>query len=280
MHLDDYDPEAPRTLSAYDHWILARTGEAVRRVRAAAEGRGRTVRCYRADSTNIIVGGGTNNIVRGAAARHRQALGGGVLGLLAIAGIVVGNLAGLLLAILALRLAGLLFLGLLLGFLLLAGRFDLVLVLARGALLLALGLLSLLLVAAGRLLALAGLAAASLIAADALLGNLVDELVHLLDDSLLLVLGRATGLPLPQVVLNLFQHAPDLIEVLLALFDNLGLLGITLRPLGLIRFLGLSLSPGHRQGKKDRREESRESHPGVTVHGSLLEKRRSIWPAS
>jgi len=37
MHLEDYDPSAERTLSAYDHWILARTGEAVRRVRGALD---------------------------------------------------------------------------------------------------------------------------------------------------------------------------------------------------------------------------------------------------
>ncbi|MEC8192136.1 MAG: valine--tRNA ligase [Myxococcota bacterium] len=37
MHLEDYDPEAPRTLSPYDHWIMARTGEAVRRVRNALD---------------------------------------------------------------------------------------------------------------------------------------------------------------------------------------------------------------------------------------------------
>jgi valyl-tRNA synthetase len=38
MHLEDYDPAAERTLSPYDHWILARTGEAVRRVRTAIDG--------------------------------------------------------------------------------------------------------------------------------------------------------------------------------------------------------------------------------------------------
>ena len=37
MHFEDYDPSAERTLSAYDHWILARTGEAVRRVRGALD---------------------------------------------------------------------------------------------------------------------------------------------------------------------------------------------------------------------------------------------------
>jgi len=37
MHFEEYDPEAPRTLSPYDHWILARTGEAVRRVREALD---------------------------------------------------------------------------------------------------------------------------------------------------------------------------------------------------------------------------------------------------
>lgn len=37
MHLEDYDPDAPRTLSPYDHWVLARTGEAVRRVRQALD---------------------------------------------------------------------------------------------------------------------------------------------------------------------------------------------------------------------------------------------------
>jgi valyl-tRNA synthetase len=38
MNLDDYDPQAPRTLGTYDHWILARTGESVRRVREALDG--------------------------------------------------------------------------------------------------------------------------------------------------------------------------------------------------------------------------------------------------
>ena len=37
MHLEEYDPEAERTLSPYDHWILARTGEAVRRVRGSLD---------------------------------------------------------------------------------------------------------------------------------------------------------------------------------------------------------------------------------------------------
>ena len=37
MHSHAYDPAAPRTLSPYDHWILARTGEAVRRVRGALD---------------------------------------------------------------------------------------------------------------------------------------------------------------------------------------------------------------------------------------------------
>ena len=37
MHFEDYDPTAERTLSAYDHWVLARTGEAVRRVRSALD---------------------------------------------------------------------------------------------------------------------------------------------------------------------------------------------------------------------------------------------------
>jgi len=82
---------------------------------------------------------------------------------------------------------------------------------------------------------------------DASFGNLLDELAHLLDDSLLLVLGRAAGFLLPEVVLNLFQHTPDLIEVLLALFDNLGLLRITLR---LLDLPGLTLGPRYRQGKE------------------------------
>ena len=38
MHLDAYDPEAPRTLSPYDHWIRARFGAAVGRVREALGG--------------------------------------------------------------------------------------------------------------------------------------------------------------------------------------------------------------------------------------------------
>jgi valyl-tRNA synthetase len=38
MHLDGYDPSAPRTESAYDHWILARLGAAVARVRDALDG--------------------------------------------------------------------------------------------------------------------------------------------------------------------------------------------------------------------------------------------------
>ncbi|MCB9778122.1 MAG: valine--tRNA ligase [Alphaproteobacteria bacterium] len=33
MHLDAYDPDAPRTFSAYDQWIQVRLGESVRRVR-------------------------------------------------------------------------------------------------------------------------------------------------------------------------------------------------------------------------------------------------------
>jgi valyl-tRNA synthetase len=33
MHLEDYDPEAPRDLSPYDQWILARLGKAVSRTR-------------------------------------------------------------------------------------------------------------------------------------------------------------------------------------------------------------------------------------------------------
>ncbi|MBL8614218.1 MAG: valine--tRNA ligase [Deltaproteobacteria bacterium] len=37
MQLDGWDPTAPATLSPYDHWILARMGEAVRRVRAALD---------------------------------------------------------------------------------------------------------------------------------------------------------------------------------------------------------------------------------------------------
>jgi valyl-tRNA synthetase len=37
MHLDEWDPNAEAKLSPYDHWILARTGEAVRRVRAAID---------------------------------------------------------------------------------------------------------------------------------------------------------------------------------------------------------------------------------------------------
>ena len=37
MHLEAYDPEAPRTESAYDRWILARLGASVARVRAAFE---------------------------------------------------------------------------------------------------------------------------------------------------------------------------------------------------------------------------------------------------
>jgi valyl-tRNA synthetase len=37
MHFEDYDPAAERTLSPYDHWVLARTGEAVRRVRGALD---------------------------------------------------------------------------------------------------------------------------------------------------------------------------------------------------------------------------------------------------
>ena len=37
MNLTDYDAEAPKTLGVYDQWILARTGEAVRRVRDALD---------------------------------------------------------------------------------------------------------------------------------------------------------------------------------------------------------------------------------------------------
>jgi valyl-tRNA synthetase len=37
MNLTDYDVDAPRTLSVYDHWIQARAGEAVRRVRDALD---------------------------------------------------------------------------------------------------------------------------------------------------------------------------------------------------------------------------------------------------
>ena len=37
MHLSDLDPAAPATRSAYDQWILARLGEAVRRVRTALD---------------------------------------------------------------------------------------------------------------------------------------------------------------------------------------------------------------------------------------------------
>ncbi len=37
MHLDAYDPTAPRTESAYDRWILARLGAAVGRVRRALD---------------------------------------------------------------------------------------------------------------------------------------------------------------------------------------------------------------------------------------------------
>jgi valyl-tRNA synthetase len=38
MHLEHYDPDAERSLSAYDHWILARFGAAVQRVREAMDG--------------------------------------------------------------------------------------------------------------------------------------------------------------------------------------------------------------------------------------------------
>lgn len=38
MHLEEYDPEAERTFSPYDHWVMARTGESVRRVRQALDG--------------------------------------------------------------------------------------------------------------------------------------------------------------------------------------------------------------------------------------------------
>ncbi len=37
MHLEHYDPAAPRSHSAYDQWILARLGEATRRVRKALD---------------------------------------------------------------------------------------------------------------------------------------------------------------------------------------------------------------------------------------------------
>ena len=37
MHMDAYDPSAERTPSPYDHWILARFGEATRRVRHAID---------------------------------------------------------------------------------------------------------------------------------------------------------------------------------------------------------------------------------------------------
>jgi valyl-tRNA synthetase len=37
MHLEDYDPSAERSPSPYDHWIRARTGESVRRVRTALD---------------------------------------------------------------------------------------------------------------------------------------------------------------------------------------------------------------------------------------------------
>jgi valyl-tRNA synthetase len=37
MQLSDYDPAAPRTLGVYDHWIRARAGAAIRRVRAALD---------------------------------------------------------------------------------------------------------------------------------------------------------------------------------------------------------------------------------------------------
>ncbi|MEC7946521.1 MAG: valine--tRNA ligase [Myxococcota bacterium] len=37
-HLEDYDPSAPRTLSPYDNWILARLGTCVKRVRIALDG--------------------------------------------------------------------------------------------------------------------------------------------------------------------------------------------------------------------------------------------------
>jgi valyl-tRNA synthetase len=37
MQMDDYDPAAPATRSPYDHWILARMGESVRRVRSALD---------------------------------------------------------------------------------------------------------------------------------------------------------------------------------------------------------------------------------------------------
>lgn len=37
MQLSDYDADAPRTLGVYDHWIRARAGAAVRKVRAALD---------------------------------------------------------------------------------------------------------------------------------------------------------------------------------------------------------------------------------------------------
>jgi valyl-tRNA synthetase len=37
MHLEAYDPQAPRTLGVYEQWILARLGEAVGRTRAALD---------------------------------------------------------------------------------------------------------------------------------------------------------------------------------------------------------------------------------------------------
>jgi valyl-tRNA synthetase len=38
MHLEKYDASAPRTLSAYDHWIRARMGAAIERVRGGLDG--------------------------------------------------------------------------------------------------------------------------------------------------------------------------------------------------------------------------------------------------
>lgn len=37
MQLADYNPDAPRTLGVYDHWIRARAGAAIRKVRAALD---------------------------------------------------------------------------------------------------------------------------------------------------------------------------------------------------------------------------------------------------
>ena len=38
IHIEKYDANAPRTLSAYDHWIRARMGAAIERVRDGLEG--------------------------------------------------------------------------------------------------------------------------------------------------------------------------------------------------------------------------------------------------